>query len=675
MASYRMRIAAAFASLALGASATGVSLTTVGGDDITGNTLVVTGVSVEESDPTVPAWAKAAEPPAADVDAQEITNVAEAVAGNVAASATNYTDAAVSSATNALRAKTDMAVYYPPSDWRTSDGFYYTFSAFNMGDEESPYWIYEIIGADGGLWNSYDYFPTEEAALAATHLTWEVYDPDTEESRNVEAWRDGPQFYPTGDRLATTTEVMRAVASAASKEWVNEQLGEYVQTNHTGDVNIGGGVSIYRPFVGMFPSRVRRGSLGIGWNNNVMAGESLAVGRNNTIITQAQFSVAFGSNLHATNASTFIWGESNYGTHGEGTFNIKPKGGAAGVWIGDTTLAAMLASVSADLAAATNAVMGSVLATNASGYVDKTVRGLYFTSEWDASPQNVKLWQPQMDWLEINFLGMGGYKFTLPSTSGIAPYEPWMVQYAPDLVMRWVDVTNEIAGIDYEARVGEVLTNRLGAVSIGYHAKASAGGFGAVAIGSNTTATANCAVAIGANSDATGTAGIAIGCDAGASGANGIAVGLGAAATAQKGIAIGQGAKAYASSAVQIGTGSNSAEETVNFYGVCVFSNGTLVVGGGGGGTPEEISVTDTVPYSKGLVNLTVTSGGTLACNTNGWANGAQVMVNATLPAAYTAASGVEPVGYSSMPTDGQYLLVFTRIWGKVYVSVITSEE
>ena len=338
----------------------------------------------------------------------------------------------------------------------------------------------------------------------------------------------------------------------------------------------------------------------------------------------------------------------------------------------------------ADLAAATNAVytvldglpdMGSVLATNASGYVDKSVKGLFFTSEWDASPQNVKLWQPQMDWLEINFLGMGGYRFTLPSTSGIAPYEPWMVQYAPDLVMRWVDVTNEIAGIDYEARVGEVLTNRLGAVSIGYHAKASAGGFGAVAIGSNTTATANCAVAIGANSDATATAGIAIGCDAGASGANGIAVGLGAAATAQKGIAIGQGAKAYASSAVQIGTGSNSAEETVNFYGVCVFSNGTLVVGGGGGGTPEEISVTDTVPYSKGLVNLTVTSGGTLACNTNGWANGAQVMVNATLPAAYTAASGVEPVGYSSMPTDGQYLLVFTRIWGKVYVSVITSEE
>lgn len=81
MASNRMRIAAAMASLALGASATGVSLTTVGGDEITGNTLVVTGVAVEETDPTVPAWAKAAEPPSADVHAEEITNIAKAVTG------------------------------------------------------------------------------------------------------------------------------------------------------------------------------------------------------------------------------------------------------------------------------------------------------------------------------------------------------------------------------------------------------------------------------------------------------------------------------------------------------------------------------------------------------------------------------------------------------------------
>ena len=93
------------------------------------------------------------------------------------------------------------------------------------------------------------------------------------------------------------------------------------------------------------------------------------------------------------------------------------------------------------------------------------------------------------------------------------------------------------------------------------------------------------------------------------------------------------------------------------------------------GGTPAEITVVDTVPYSKGLVNLTVTSGGTLACNTNGWTNGGQVMVDATLPATYTVASGIGPVGYSVLPSDGQYLLVFTRLGQAVYVSVITSVE
>ena len=93
------------------------------------------------------------------------------------------------------------------------------------------------------------------------------------------------------------------------------------------------------------------------------------------------------------------------------------------------------------------------------------------------------------------------------------------------------------------------------------------------------------------------------------------------------------------------------------------------------GGTRAEIAVSGTVPYSKGLVNLTVSSGGTLACNTNDWPNGAQVLVSATLPATYTAASGINPVGYSAMPSDGQYLLVFTRLGQAVYVSIITSVE
>ena len=57
-------LAAAFAAWAAVAFAADVTVETVFGDDITGNTRVVTGVSVTETDPTVPAWAKAAEPPA-----------------------------------------------------------------------------------------------------------------------------------------------------------------------------------------------------------------------------------------------------------------------------------------------------------------------------------------------------------------------------------------------------------------------------------------------------------------------------------------------------------------------------------------------------------------------------------------------------------------------------------
>lgn len=57
-------LAAAFAAWAAVAFAADVTVETVFGDDITGETRVVTGVSVTETDPTVPAWAKAAEPPA-----------------------------------------------------------------------------------------------------------------------------------------------------------------------------------------------------------------------------------------------------------------------------------------------------------------------------------------------------------------------------------------------------------------------------------------------------------------------------------------------------------------------------------------------------------------------------------------------------------------------------------
>lgn len=76
---------AATAAAAFAACAADVTVSTVFGDDITGETRVVTGVSVTETDPTVPAWAKSAEPPATG----DFTTNNTALVGTVANTITN----------------------------------------------------------------------------------------------------------------------------------------------------------------------------------------------------------------------------------------------------------------------------------------------------------------------------------------------------------------------------------------------------------------------------------------------------------------------------------------------------------------------------------------------------------------------------------------------------------
>ncbi len=58
---------------------------------------------------------------------------------------------------------------------------------------------------------------------------------------------------------------------------------------------------------------------------------------------------ASGFNSVASNITSFAWqgtdggfAEPEYGSHGNGTFNINPVGGLAGLWIGETTLGALL---------------------------------------------------------------------------------------------------------------------------------------------------------------------------------------------------------------------------------------------------------------------------------------------------------------------------------------------
>ena len=89
-------------------TATTVNTTTIGGDDITGNTRVIIDVTVVESDPTVPSWAKAEFPPT-----DYSTNNTELVATIEAVAPTPGDYAAVSNAAmNALsrsEAETDLA--------------------------------------------------------------------------------------------------------------------------------------------------------------------------------------------------------------------------------------------------------------------------------------------------------------------------------------------------------------------------------------------------------------------------------------------------------------------------------------------------------------------------------------------------------------------------------------
>jgi len=90
---------------------------------------------------------------------------------------------------------------------------------------------------------------------------------------------------------------------------------------------------------------------------------------------------------------------------------------------------------------------------------------------------------------------------------------------------------------------------------------------------------------------------------------------------------------------------------------------------------PAPISAQNTVPWHGGLVELTVASGATLAVNSAGWPNGGQVLVDATLPATYTVANGISPVGYSTLPSDGEYLMVITRLGSSYFVSLISTVE
>ena len=80
----------------------------------------------------------------------------------------------------------------------------------------------------------------------------------------------------------------------------------------------------------------------------------LSLGAGQGIISNAVFGVGLGEYYRVTNSASFVWTGAgyyegfgySYGSHGVGTFNVDPIGGAEGFWIGETNLATYLSSES-----------------------------------------------------------------------------------------------------------------------------------------------------------------------------------------------------------------------------------------------------------------------------------------------------------------------------------------
>ena len=85
------------------------------------------------------------------------------------------------------------------------------------------------------------------------------------------------------------------------------------------------------------------GTTASGFASHAEGSETAASGR---------YSHASGYNAVASNITAFAWqgaasdqfDEPEYGSHGAGTFNVNPVGGLAGLWIGETNLAATLSA-------------------------------------------------------------------------------------------------------------------------------------------------------------------------------------------------------------------------------------------------------------------------------------------------------------------------------------------
>ena len=89
-------------------------------------------------------------------------------------------------------------------------------------------------------------------------------------------------------------------------------------------------------------ARGSNGCVALGDSATASGEGAVAIGRNTQ--SSGDHTIAMGYAGIASNMFAFTWGSGNdYGSHGNQTYNIDPAGGTAGFWIGETSLATILA--------------------------------------------------------------------------------------------------------------------------------------------------------------------------------------------------------------------------------------------------------------------------------------------------------------------------------------------
>lgn len=178
-----------------------------------------------------------------------------------------------------------------------------------------------------------------------TNFTFLVYNSNDEQEISFTAKLDNKYYYSHGDgtfNINPTNGLDGVYIGETNLQTYLNNIDEYVKVNHEGDVNIKyGKLKIDNGLSVGFPS--------IGTQSFSPGPKAVFAG--NQGYSKGEATIALGTYIMGEDSYSFIWG-GNFGnwyeTHGEGTFNINPKNGLNGIYIGETNLNTILNLVEED---------------------------------------------------------------------------------------------------------------------------------------------------------------------------------------------------------------------------------------------------------------------------------------------------------------------------------------